>query len=69
MSISSSVILAELAIRPMSAGNLARRLMGQGVLPKTSESYAEVKAALLEQLAAGRVKKAGNGKTHHWRVA
>ena len=52
---------------PSSAGNITRKLMGAGLLPKTLESYALVKDALVEWLKLGRVSKAGNGKAVHWR--
>ncbi len=52
---------------PRSGGNLARKLMGAGLLPNKPESYVLVSEALAEWLALGRVTKAGNGKSVHWK--
>lgn len=57
-----------LSIRRDSAGNLARRLMGLGLVPKDARGYDEVKAALADLQNAGKVSVSGNGKAHHWRV-
>jgi hypothetical protein len=54
---------------PLSGGNITRRLMGCGLLSKDAASYAEVSEALRRLLAEGRVTKAGNGKSVHWRIA
>lgn len=55
--------------RTSSCGDLTRRLMGLGKLPKDQTSYAEVKAILQSLVASGAVTKAGNGKSVRYRVA
>ncbi len=54
--------------RRRGAGDVTRHLMGLGILPKDDQSYLDVKATLSGLLAAGKVTKAGNGKSVHWRV-
>ncbi len=55
--------------RASSSGDITRRLMGLGKVPKDSTSYAEVKAILEALVAAGKATKAGNGKSVHYRAA
>lgn len=53
-----------------SAGNLTRKLMSAGLLLKEDPvSYVLVKDALAELLTEGKVTKAGNGKSVHWKVS
>ena len=51
-----------------STGNIARKMMGAGLLPNNAESYALISVTLAALGAAGRVEKHGNGKSVHWRL-
>lgn len=51
-----------------SCGDLTRLLMAAAIVPNQPQSYADVKAALLLLLAEGKVSKAGNGKSVHWKL-
>lgn len=52
--------------RPRSAGNIARKMMGAGLLKNEQAAYDLVNFALEELLAKGCVTKHGNGKSVHW---
>jgi len=54
--------------RPISAGNITRKMMGLGLLPNTEQSYSLVLVTLAALGAKGLVKRSGNGKAHHWRL-
>jgi hypothetical protein len=62
-----ATILDILSQRPASAGNVARKMMGVGLIPKDERGYLIVREALASLLADGLVTKAGNGKSTHWR--
>ncbi len=51
-----------------SAGNIARKMMGVGLLPKGDDGYALVKSALALLHDDGLVSMTGNGKSVHWRL-
>ena len=55
--------------KPCSGGSLARRLMGLKIRPDDPQTYAEVKAALVALVAAGKVTRASNGRSAHYRLA
>lgn len=65
----SACVLDVLLSGPRSAGNVARKMMGAGLLPNASESYELVKATLISLAALGLVEKYGNGKSVHWRLS
>lgn len=64
----SACVLDILTRGRRSAGNIARKMMGAGLLPKDAQSYALVSVTLCALVARGLVSKAGNGKSVHWRL-
>ncbi len=59
-------ILDILSRRRESGGNIARKMMGAGLLPNKPESYVLVANSLYSLLEDGLVRRAGNGKSHQW---
>jgi hypothetical protein len=64
----SACVLDILSRGPISAGNVARKMMGAGLLPKTEASYSLVTVTLAALGAQGLAEKHGNGKSVHWRL-
>lgn len=61
-------VLDILSRGPISAGNITRKMMGAGLLPKVEASYALIAVTLAALGARGLVTKSGNGKSVHWRL-
>ncbi len=53
---------------PISAGNIARKMMGVGLLPTKPESYSLATVTLVALATDGLVNKSGNGRSTHWRA-
>ena len=61
-------ILDVLKLGPRSAGDIARKMMGAGLLANEEWSYIIVREALHGLHRDGLVESAGNGKAIHWRL-